>query len=130
MNLIWTPTGGGAVTLGDDSVKKTVIVEQLDGPALIQKMLFFRGTVPTLTPRGGDEGIFVAVIQQSFATTDLASAYIKAEYARRGQKGGLAWGRVSTTFTFTGAVIRRVTLAELGGVKIRMRYTFGFADMS
>jgi len=130
MNLVWTPSGGSAVTLGDDSSKKTVIVETLDLPSLVQKILYFRGTVPQLAPRGGDEGSFVAVIQQSFTTTDLASAYIKSEFARVNQAGSLAWGRVATTFTFNGAVIQRVTLAELAGVKIRMRYSFGFASMS
>ncbi|HAO77827.1 MAG TPA: hypothetical protein DCQ92_02405 [Verrucomicrobia subdivision 3 bacterium] len=130
MNLIWTPTGLAAVPLGDDSVKKTVIVESLDAPALIQKLLYFRGVNARLIPRGGDEGVFTTVVQQSFATTDLASAYIKTELARSGQAGTLAWGRVGVIFTFTGAVIRRVTLAELDGVKIRMRYTFGFAGLT
>jgi hypothetical protein len=130
MNLIWTPTGGSAVTLGDDSVKKTIVVEQLDAPAQVQKLSFFRGVNVQLMPRGGDEGIFVAVVQPNLADSDAASAYIKNEYARRGQAGGLAWGRVGTTFTFTVAVIRRVTVAELNGARLRIRYTFGFASMS
>ncbi len=118
------------MTLGDDSAQKTITVETLDLPSLVQKILFFRGLVPQLIPRGGDEGNFVAVVQQSFATTDLSSAYIKSEFARANQTGALAWGRVATTFTFNGATIRRVTLAEMSGVKIRMRYTFGFASMT
>ena len=130
MNLVWTPTGGSAVTLGDDSVKQTITVEQLDAPALVQKLLFFRGVNCQLVPRGGDEGIFVAVVQPSLANSDAASTYIKNEYARRGQEGGLAWGRVGVTFTFTGAVIRRVTVAELNGARLRIRYTFGFASMA
>jgi hypothetical protein len=69
-------------------------------------------------------------VQPSLANSDAASTYIKNEYARRGQAGGLAWGRAGTTFTFTGAVIRRVTVAELNGARLRIRYTFGFASMS
>ncbi len=129
MNLIWTPTGGSPVTLGDDSVKQTITVEQLDAPALVQKLLFFRGVNAQLVTRGGDEGVFIAVVQPSLADSDAASAYLKSEYARSGQAGSLAWGRVGTTFTFTGAVLRRVTVAALNGARLRVRYTFGFSSM-
>ena len=130
MNLIWTPTGGAAVTLGDDAVKSTIVVEGLAAPYLVQKLLFFRGVKPTLTPRGGDEGSFVVTVQPNVANADAASAYLKAEYARRGQAGSLAWGRVTTTFTFTGAVLRSVSLVELNGARLRLRYSFGFADLT
>lgn len=130
MKLIWTPTGGAVATLGDDSVKSTIVVEQLDAPALVQKLLFFRGVNCQLVPRGGDEGVFVAVVQPPLANSDAASNYLKAEYLRSGQAGALAWARVGVTFTFTGAVLRRVTVAELNGARLRIRYTFGFASMA
>ena len=130
MNLIWTPTGGSAVTLGDDSVQATIVVEQLDAPALVQKLLFFRGVNCSLVPRGGDEGVFIAAVQPNLANSDAASTYIKNEYARRGQAGSLAWGRVSTTFTFTGVVLRRVSFPKINGALLNVRYTFGFASMS
>jgi hypothetical protein len=130
MNLIWTATGGAPVTLGDDSVKQTITVEQLDAPAVVQKLLFFRGVNAQLVARGGDEGVFVAVVQPPLATSDQASTYIKNELARIGQAGTLAWGRVGTIFNFTGVVIRRVTVAELNGARLRIRYTFGFAAMA
>ena len=130
MKLTWTPSGGaGAVVLGDDSVKSTIIVEQLDAPALVQKLLFFRGVNAQLVARGGDEGTFVCVIQPALANADAASAYLKTELARSNQAGSLAWGRVGAIFTFNGAVLRRVTLAELNGARLRLRYTFGFASL-
>ena len=116
--------------LGDDSVKSTIIVEQLDAPALVQKLLFFRGVNAQLVPRGGDEGTFTCVIQPALATADAASAYLKAELARSGQAGSLVWGRVSAIFTFNGAVLRRVTVAELNGARLRLRYSFGFASLT
>lgn len=130
MNLIWTPTGGTAVTLGDDSAKKTILVESLGGQSKVQPAEFFRGNNPALYPRGNTAGQFVFTVTQTFATTDLASAYIKTEYGRLNQQGSLAWGRAGTTFTFALAVLKNVATAKINGVQIVMRYTLEFTTLT
>jgi len=130
MKLVWTPTGGNPVTLGDDSVKATITVEQLDAPALVQKLLFFRGLNAQLVPRGGDEGVFVAVVQPNLSSSDAASTYIKQEVARRGQSGSLAWARVGTIFVFNNVVVSRVNFPKINGALLGVRYTFVYSSMT
>lgn len=131
MNLIWT-VGGTPVTLGDDSAKKTILVESgPGGQAQVQVAQFFRGANPALYPRGNAQGQFIFTVTQTFATQDLANAFIKAEYARIGQQGSLAWGRgESTTFTMADAVLRAVIPARILGVQVVMRYTFDITTLT
>jgi hypothetical protein len=56
MKLDWTPTGGSLVTLGDDSVKKSITVESLGGQGQVQVAQFFRGANPSLYARGNSAG--------------------------------------------------------------------------
>jgi hypothetical protein len=130
MKLDWTPTGGSLVTLGDDSVKKTIVVESIGGAAQVQTAAFFRGANPALYARGNVAGQFIFVVTQTFATQDLAGAFIKTEYARLNQQGSLVWTRSSTIFTMAGAVLKAVAPAEINGVKIRMRYTFDITTLT
>lgn len=130
MKLIWTPTVGAAVTIGDDSIKSTITVERLEAPFQVQKLLFFRGVTCQLVPRGGDEGVFIATVQPPLANSDQASVYMKQEYARLGQTGALAWARVNTFFNFTGVVLRNVGFPKINGALLGVRYTFGFASMA
>lgn len=132
MNLIWTAAGGSAVTLGDDSAKKTILVESgPGGQAQVQVAQFFRGTNPALYARGNAQGQFVFTVTQTFGSQDLANAFLKAEYARIGQQGSLAWGRgESTTFTMANAVLRAVMPARINGVQVQMRYTFDITTLT
>lgn len=133
MKLEWTKRGATvAVVLGDDAdrtTKGTIAIEDLGGEAIVQIEPLAFGANPFQETRNNVAGQFVFTVTRTFASQDLANAYLAAEYARIGEQGNLVWSRAAKLFTFTNAVLRAVRPAQIQGVKVIMRYTFNITTL-
>lgn len=110
------------MTLGDDSVNRTIRIEEFGGIAAVQQDPLFRSAYPFLNSRNNIQGRFVAVVVNVKDTQDLAAAFMTAEYARAGQQGTLVWTRAATIATFASSTLEEVVMAEIMGVRIGVRY--------
>ena len=133
MKADWTPTGGTLATLGDDSVKWTLLLEQLGGGIEEQvTRLAFASAVSRLG-RGNLEGACVFTAAKSHSSLDVAANFFKAEYARLNQSGLLVLTFTAATLSMSGAVltgVQRVTSEEARGVRWMLRYTFGITTVT
>lgn len=131
MKAEWTKAGGGAVTLGDDSVKHTMVLEQLGGECQEQVDPLFRATYVARRARGNVAGNCAFTAAKSHASREAAMAVMVAEYARMGEKGSLAltFGAAGV-MTLANAVLKGVELADTNGLRWTIRYRFGITTMT
>lgn len=130
MKLTWQPTVGPIVTLGDDTANRTIRVEEFGGIGAVQQDGLFRAALPFLNARGNVQGRFVASVTNVLDSQDLAAVFMATEYARIAQQGNLAWARASTIFTFASSVLEEVTMVEIMGVRIAVRYAWRVGSLT
>jgi len=130
MKADWTPAGGSAVTLGDDSVKATITLEALGLESAEQVDQLFRAAAVTRRARGNTAGDCVFTVGKSHATAVAALAYLKAELVRVDKKGSLVLTDGTTTVTMANALLRAVTLDQVRGVRVWIRYRFGISTIT
>ena len=130
MKADWTPSGGAAVTLGDDSADRFIELGQIGGASLQQIEPLFRAANPIRFPRGNVAGECVFTVAQSHANRGAAVTFFKAEYARLNGKGTLVLTEGGITMTMANAVLSGVTLAGAVGLRWWVRYQFGITTLT
>lgn len=128
MKIEWTPDGGSSVTLGDDSVKHTVLIEGWSGLSMEQVDAIFRGANVSRTPRGNVGGTFTFSSAKSEASRSLAMSGFVSAYARLNQKGSLMLTD-GLIVTMDNAILRGVECVSPLGVRWTIRYTFGITTV-
>jgi hypothetical protein len=129
----WTIAGPTTVTLGDDSVKWSMLLEQLGGQGVEQvDQLAFAANVARVM-RGNLAGECVFTSAKSYSTLDLMAAAFATEYARIGQVGSLVLTFISHALTMANATLKgveRVNDEEGKGVRLKLRYRFGITTVT
>jgi len=126
----WTPAGGGLATLGDDSVKHSMVLEQIGGASVEQVAGLFRAAAVKRFPRGNISGECIFTSAKSHATQAAAMAFFKAEYARLNGKGSLVLTEGAVTWTMADAMLTAVQVVQVVGLRFWIRYRFGIATIS
>lgn len=130
MKATWTPNGALTATLGDDSVKHTIVLEQIGGQSVDQVEQLFGAVAAAQFPRGNVAGELAFVAAKSHADYATALTFFQAEYARLNGQGSLVLTQGSATLTFAGAVLRGVErLPAQEGLRWHVRYRFGITTI-
>jgi hypothetical protein len=121
------------VTLGDDSAKWTMTLEDLGGQGEEQLDALAFGTAVSRLMRGNLSGNCVFTSAKSHSDLDAAATFFATEYGRIGQQGTLeltlsAHKLVMVNATVVG--VRRVEADEAKGVRWKLRYTFGVTTIT
>lgn len=134
MKAVWTSTTPvvAAVTLGDDTAKQTMVIDGLGAGAAEQVVPLFRATNPLRIQRGNVAGELSIIAAKSHASRNAAASYYLGEHGRINQVGNLVItvDTGGTTLTFTGAVLKAVSVAAMDGLRWAVRYQFGFTTMA
>lgn len=133
MKIQFTPSGGAPTTLGDDSAKYSVVIEQWGGTAIEQREPLAGGANPALFPRGNVGGDFIFRSAQSYADYETTFSQFATLYGLLNQQGALVVTQDSVTLTMSNAVLKSVTrLFDSGnaGVFMAVRYTFGITTLT
>lgn len=120
----------GAVDLGDDSGKITILIEQLGGASIEQVTPIFRAAAVQRLARGNVAGTCAFTVGKSHASVAAALTYFKAEYGRMNQKGTLVLTEGAVTLTMANAVLRSVSRAAGTGLRWVVRYEFGMTTIT
>lgn len=130
MKAVWTPTGGGAITLADDANMVRMKIEQLGamGVEQIEQLAFSPDVFRTM--RGNIAGDLVFTAQQSFASRDAAGTYYKARYAEIGETGSMVITIDVVTMTMANATWKGCAVALFNGLEWVLRYTFGITTLT
>jgi hypothetical protein len=130
MKAEWTPTGGSTATLGDDSVKHSIVLEDFGGQSLEQVVQLPRAASVARYARGNVAGVLVLVAAKSHADRATMMAAWKTEYARLNTKGELVLTEGITTWTMALATLVGVTRADCAGVRLAIRYRFNITTIT
>lgn len=133
MNIQFTPTGGSAVTLGDDAEKFAVTVEQLGGASVAQVESLAGGANLALFPRGNIGGEFIFRSSKTYASYRDTFAQFLVEYGRLNRQGALVLTEGDVTLTFANVILRamhRIFDARHSGARMGIRYTFAITTIT
>lgn len=130
MKAEFTPTGGGLVTLGDDSAKWLLTLEEVSGKCLeaVEDMFGQANALRYLL--GNLKGNCVFTAAKSHADADTMAAFFKTEYARINTSGLLKFTFTAATWSMANANCIGVQRAEVSGVRLKLRYTFGITTIT
>ncbi len=120
-------------TLGDDSVKQTIVVEQLAGQSAEQLDELFRGANVSRLARANVRGDFIFRSSKSYASYKATWTQWITEYARLNTQGTIVLTEGDVTVNFANAVLKGVQRTfdnEAGGVRMTIRYTFGITTIA
>jgi hypothetical protein len=127
----WKKSGATiAVTLGDDSSKAVINLEQMASGSSEQVTPLFRAANPLRLPRGNATGTVAFTVDKSHATAADAATNFKAEMARLNEQGTLVLTIGATTMTFANATLTEVTAARTDGCRWAIRYSFGTTTLT
>jgi hypothetical protein len=126
----WTPSGGSAVTLGDDSAARFIELGAIGGASQQQTEGLFRASHAKRFPRGNVAGECVFTVSQSHASRAAAMAFFKTEYARLNEQGSLVLTEGTSTITTANAVLNSVQLAGAIGLRWSIKYTFSTTTLT
>lgn len=122
-----------SAVIGDDAPaageRRTIQVLNLSGASLVQGTPLAGGAHPSVIARGNVSGQVSFAVNNTFASVDLANAFLPAEYARLNTQADLIWQRASDLFTFPNAVLSQIGFA-LQGVKVTVQYTFTITSVT
>lgn len=133
MKAEWTIAGPATVTLGDDSVKHGIELEQLGLAALVQQEPAYGSATQFLTGRGNAAGECVFTAVKSHASMDAAAQFAAGELGRVGQSGSLKFTLNTHFATMANAVLKsvaRVESDEAKGKCWKLRYVFGIVTVA
>lgn len=133
MNIQFTPTAGSPATLGDDTAKFAVVVEQLGGSCIAQVESLAGSPNLALFTRGNVGGEFIFRSSKTYVDYQTTFSQFLAEYGRLNQQGTLVLTEGSITLTFANAILRavqRVFDAQHSGAHMGIRYTFAITTIS
>jgi hypothetical protein len=135
MKAEWTSAtpSVGKVTIGDDSVKHTMVLEALGlaGEEQMDNLAF--GTVASRLMRGNVAGDCVLTSGKSHASLDAAASYFATEAGRIGNKGLLELTFNTHKLSLDNATLKGVQRVEgegAAGVRWKLRYTFGIVTVA
>jgi hypothetical protein len=123
--IVWTPTGGAAVTLCDLSLGYRPVLEQLPSEALEQVDRLAFGTVVSRIMRANRSGDVVFTVGFSHASAAAAAAWYATIDALVGGMGQLVITINTTVWSFSNATFRAMAPTRINGVEWVLRYTFG-----
>lgn len=121
------------MTLGDDSAKYGIVVEQWGGTAIEQREPLAGAANMTLFPRGNVGGDFVFRSAQSYADYETTFSQFATLYGYLNQQGALVVTQDSITLTMDGAVLKAVARlfdTAHAGVFMAVRYNFGITTLT
>jgi hypothetical protein len=126
MKIEWKKDGGAFVTLGDDAAasRKTIVISEWGGQAVVQVEPLFRSTTPFAKGRGNVQGRFSFGATAIHATMDDAVAAFITEYGRLGETGELKITVGAKVVTYAGAVLQSVVRGGKEGVRQEIVYGF------
>lgn len=126
MKIEWKKDGGAYVTLGDDAAapRKTIVITEWGGQAVVQVEPLFRSTTPFAKGRGNVSGRIAFGVTQSHATMDAAVQVFLTEYSRLGEGGELKITVGAKVVTYAGAVLQSVSRGGKEGVRQEIAYGF------
>lgn len=127
MKAVWTSTtpAVAAATLGDDSVKVAMKMEQIGLQIVEQVENLFQAAAVFRAPRGNAAGDCIFTCHKTHATRAAAATYFLGEVARINQQGTLVLSFDATDVTLALATLRSVVVADFNGLSWTLRYTFG-----
>lgn len=131
MTAVFTPTGGGEITLGDDGNRIPIKMEPPLGlQDAEQKDELAFAAAPFIQGRGNTQGACVFTVEKSHADEDTALAYAKTQQGYRSQWGVLVLTmRSGGTMTMT-AYLHSAIVVMMRGVRWGIRYTFTITTMT
>jgi hypothetical protein len=120
----------GGTTLGDDSVKHTIVLERIGGVSVEQVSTLFGGANVLRIAAGNVGGECVFTAAKSHATLDAALTFFKAEFARLNGTHSLVLTQGAVTLTMANAVCKAVEVVLVIGLRWSIRYTFGITTIT
>ncbi len=128
MKIVFTPTGGSAVTLADHTASPPVnaLIEQWGGQSVVQTEKRYGQAAEIDFPRGNVGGEFVFTAGCSFVDYDSPIDAFVTAFGLIDSQGTLVVTPTpgTATATMTGAVLRDVHRVLLNGHRIELRYSF------